>query len=127
MDKNDQVYPPGYPVPQQESGGILDPLLNLVGLKETPQPIDEYPSHYHDPYEYDYGDYIEGYQNHVKPIHAYTISERIAKWFTGFKIPSAKHVSFDTLIFHKLGCKMISFPWYYIMILTEIGSSRPSI
>jgi len=91
VDKNDQVYPPGYPVPQQESGGILDPLLNLVGLKETPQPIDEYPSHYHDPYEYDYGDYIEGYQNHVKPIHAYTISERVAKWFTGFKIPSAKH------------------------------------
>ena len=93
VDKNDQVYPGGYPVPQQESGGILDPLLNLVGLKETPQTIDEYPSHYHDPYEYDYGDYIEGYQNHVKPIHAYTISERVAKWFTGFKIPSAKHVS----------------------------------
>ena len=48
---------------------------------------------YHDPLEYDYGDYLEGYQNYVKPQRPKSVSERIAKWFAGFKIPSAKPVS----------------------------------
>lgn len=89
LEKNDQVYP-GDPY-TEEPGGLLDPLLSLVGLKDTKNEDYDYPSHLyqHDPLQYDYGDYVEGYQNHVKPLRPKTIPERIAKWFGGFKIPSS--------------------------------------
>ena len=85
QEKNDQFGP------QNEESGLLDPLLKLVGLKEDEQEDYFYDASqkYHDPYEYDYGDYLEGYQNYVKPPRQKTISERIAKWFTGFKVPSS--------------------------------------
>ena len=62
-----------------------------MGLKDTKNEDYDYPSHLyqHDPLQYDYGDYVEGYQNHVKPLRPKTIPERIAKWFGGFKIPSS--------------------------------------
>ena len=87
-DKNDQFGPPGT---QNEESGLLDPLLKLVGLKEDEQPDYFYDASqkYHDPYEYDYGDYLEGYQNYVKPPRQKTIPERISKWFAGFKVPSS--------------------------------------
>jgi len=85
QEKNDQFGPP------QNEESLLDPLLKLVGLKEDEQEDYFYDASqkYHDPYEYDYGDYLEGYQNYVKPPRQKTISERIAKWFTGFKVPSS--------------------------------------
>lgn len=92
-DKNDNVGPLD-PL-EDQSSGILDPLLKLVGLKNnaiSPEK-NEYADQlqqYHDPLEYDYGDYVEGYQNYAKPQRPKTVPERIAKWFTGFRIPSAK-------------------------------------
>ena len=82
----------------QPEEGLFDPLLSLIGLKEDQALLNEafegtsssQLQYLHDPLEYDYGDYLEGYQNHVKPQRPKTISERIAKWFTGFKIPSNK-------------------------------------
>ena len=88
QDKNDQYGPQP---PPEEDNGVLDSLLGLVGLKEESQPDYFYDASqkYHDPYEYDYGDYLEGYQNYVKPPRQKTIPERIAKWFTGFRVPSS--------------------------------------
>ena len=87
VDKNDQVRPGSL---QNEDSGLFDPLLKLVGLKEEqPDYFYDASQKYHDPYEYDYGDYLEGYQNYVKPPRQKTIPERIAKWFTGFKVPSS--------------------------------------
>jgi len=84
QEKNDQFGPP------QNEESLLDPLLKLVGLKEDEEDyFYDASQKYHDPYEYDYGDYLEGYQNYVKPPRQKTISERIAKWFTGFKVPSS--------------------------------------
>ena len=95
-DKNDNLPPT-----TASDEGLFDPLLKLVGLKNSEQPsVNEigpdlgYLSQYHDPLEYDYGDYLEGYQNYVKPQRPKTVPERIARWFTGFRIPSAKKVSF---------------------------------
>ena len=73
--------------------------MKLVGLKNnaiSPEK-NEYADQlqqYHDPLEYDYGDYVEGYQNYAKPQRPKTVPERIAKWFTGFRIPSAKRVRY---------------------------------
>ena len=72
-------------------------FLIFLGLKEEPIQQDyDYPtSQYHDPLEYDYGDYVEGYQNYVKPQRPKTLGQRVAKWFGGFKIPSKKSVSWN--------------------------------
>lgn len=95
-DRNDNTYPSSSSSEYIESEDtLLDPLLKLIGLKSnqvsTAENQDPY-SQFHDPLEYDYGDYLEGYQNYVKPQRPKTIPERIAKWFNGFKIPSGKPV-----------------------------------
>lgn len=93
LEKNDQIYPGTQPLyAEEEESGFFDPLLSLIGLKEDPIQQDyDYPtSQYHDPLEYDYGDYVEGYQNYVKPQRPKTLGQRVAKWFGGFKIPSKK-------------------------------------
>ena len=78
---------------------LTGPDLHFFFLKnrEEEEPIQQdydYPtSQYHDPLEYDYGDYVEGYQNYVKPQRPKTLGQRVAKWFGGFKIPSKKSVS----------------------------------
>ena len=101
QEKNDQFGP------QNEESGLLDPLLKLVGLKEDEQEDYFYDASqkYHDPYEYDYGDYLEGYQNYVKPPRQKTISERIAKWFTGFKVPSSGFKQVRNFLY-------IAFSWF---------------
>ena len=72
-------------------------ILSLVGLKDSETnkyrpPESNHLQQYHDPFEYDYGDYLEGYQNYAKPQRPKTIPERIARWFTGFKIPARNKV-----------------------------------
>jgi len=96
-DKNDNLQPT---LPNNEDpsgGGLFDPLLKLVGLKKNEQisefglaPESNHLQQYHDPFEYDYGDYLEGYQNYVTPQRPKTIPERVARWFTGFRIPRNK-------------------------------------
>lgn len=95
-DKNDNL-PPSFPNYEDNSddGSLFDPLglLNLVGLKDSENseyrpPESNHLQQYHDPFEYDYGDYLEGYQNYAKPQRPKTIPERIARWFTGFRIPA---------------------------------------
>ena len=100
QEKNDQFGP-------QNEESLLDPLLKLVGLKEDEQEDYFYDASqkYHDPYEYDYGDYLEGYQNYVKPPRQKTISERIAKWFTGFKVPSSGFKQVRNFLY-------IAFSWF---------------
>ena len=110
-EKNDHQQPEA-----SDGGGLFDPLLKLIGLKDDQETLDQIPggplglssSHlqYHDPLEYDYGDYLEGYQNYVKPQRTKSISERIAKWFGGFKVPSAKPVSENN---HKLVVNQADF------------------
>ena len=99
-DKNDNL-PPSFPNYEDTSddGGIFDPLglLSLVGLKESETseyrpPQSNHLQQYHDPFEYDYGDYLEGYQNYAKPQRPKTVPERIARWFTGFRIPPRNKV-----------------------------------
>ena len=63
--------------------GLINEWINT---SENYQPVQQY----HDPFEYDYGDYLEGYQNYVTPQRPKTIPERVARWFTGFRIPRNK-------------------------------------
>ena len=50
--------------------------------------------------DYDYGDYNEGVG--LYPAKKLTISQRVAKWFSGFKIPSTK-----VIYEHELSTKII--------------------
>ena len=51
--------------------------------------------------DYDYGDYNEGVG--LYPPKKLTVSQRVAKWFSGFRIPSTKvqvHVFVFTLTYY---------------------------
>ena len=49
--------------------------------------------------DYDYGDYNEGVG--LFPPKKLTISQRVSKWFSGFKIPSTKVIDVE---FHAYFC-----------------------
>ena len=59
--------------------------------------------------DYDYGDYNEGVG--LYPPKKLTISQRVAKWFSGFKIPSSKVIFFRYTCFETIH-QIFSIHWF---------------
>lgn len=82
--------------PSATKGGIFSLLLGSSKKDDIQYP--DYYNGYDHPYgepgygDYDYGDYNEGVG--LYPPKKLTISQRVAKWFSGFKIPSTKRRRF---------------------------------
>ena len=88
----DSIFGSGKPENGGSSGlGIADALYNYLagnsdsGQNHDPYSTPYYPVGYHD---YEYGDYDEGVG--LYPPKKLTVSERVWKWFDGFKIPNAR-------------------------------------